>query len=53
MRNIEKMMDTIVLAFEKQLDNLFQDEAMDISTDITVLEGMLEREGLTGDPMNK
>ena len=32
--------------FEKQLDSLFGAEALDISTDITVLEGMLEREGL-------
>ena len=39
-------MDTIVAAFEKQLDSLFGAEALDISTDITVLEGMLEREGL-------
>ena len=28
------------------LDSLFGAEALDISTDITVLEGMLEREGL-------
>lgn len=47
MHSIEGMMHTIVLAFEKQLDYLFQDEAMDISTDITVMEGMLEQEGLT------
>ena len=46
MHNIEGIMHTIVLAFEKQLDHLFQDEAMDIATDITVLEGMLAQEGL-------
>lgn len=47
MLKVENIMDTIVIAFEKQLDSLFGTEALDISTDITVLEGMLEREGLT------
>lgn len=46
MQKVESMMDTIVAAFEKQLDALFHAEALDISTDITVLEGMLQREGL-------
>ena len=41
-------LDTIVLAFEKQLDGLFGDQAMDLSTDITVLDNMMAREGLTG-----
>ena len=45
--NIEGMLSTIADAFEKQLDNLFADQALDISTDITVLEGMLTQEGLT------
>ena len=49
MNKIEAMMDTIVVAFEKQLDSLFGAEALDISTDITVLENMLHREGLTGE----
>lgn len=53
MLSIERMMNTIVMAFEKQLDHLFADEAMDISTDITVLEGMLAQEGLTGSDFNK
>ena len=48
MEKVEGMMDTIVLAFEKQLDGLFGDQAMDISTDITVLDNMMAREGLTG-----
>ena len=43
---VEGMMKTIVSAFEKQLDALFGTEAMDISTDITVLETMMQREGL-------
>ena len=45
---IEDMMDTICKAFDKQLDSLYGEEALDISTDITVLENMLAQEGLTG-----
>ena len=44
MQRVESMMGTIVTAFEKQLDMLFGSEAMDISTDITVLENMMKRE---------
>lgn len=43
---IEDTMDTINLAFENLLDDLFQDAAMDVSTDISVLETMLAQEGL-------
>ena len=48
MGRIETMMDTIVTAFDRQLDALFGDIALDISTDITVMEQMLAREGLGG-----
>ena len=51
MERVEKMMATIVTAFEKQLDSLFGADAMDISTDITVLETMMAREGLAGERM--
>lgn len=44
-------MRTVVAAFEKQLDSLYGAEALDISTDITVLETMMAREGLTEDPL--
>ncbi|WP_251448797.1 5-bromo-4-chloroindolyl phosphate hydrolysis family protein [Vermiculatibacterium agrestimuris] len=44
---IDAMMDTIVAAFDKQLDALFADEALDISTDITVMENLLKQEGLS------
>ena len=46
MEKIEAMMDTIVMAFHKQLDALFRDEAMDIASDITVMENLLAQEGL-------
>ena len=49
---IETMLATIVLSFDKQLDSLFGEEALDISTDITVLEGMMAREGF-GDQVLK
>ena len=51
MHKVESMMDTIIKAFEKQLDNLFGAEAMDISTDMVVLENMMAREGLTEGPL--
>ena len=42
---VEGMMDTITQAYDKQLDSLFREEALDISTDITVMENLLAREG--------
>ena len=47
MERVRGMMGTIVTAFERQLDSLFGDQALDISTDITVLDNMMAREGLT------
>ena len=48
---VEGMMRNIVAAFEKQLDALYGSDALDISTDISVLETMMAREGLTGQPL--
>lgn len=45
---IESMMDKVVEGFEKQLDRLFQNDAMDITTDVEVLEQMLQNDGLSG-----
>ena len=45
---VEQMLDTLCAAFDKQLDALFGDEALDISTDITVMENLLAQEGLSG-----
>jgi len=45
-QRIEDMLDTIIAAYEKQLDALFSNEALDIETDIEVLDAMLTREGL-------
>lgn len=46
---IEGMMDQVVAGFEKQLDKLFQDDAMDITSDVQVLENMLKKDGLSDD----
>ena len=40
-------MDKVVEGFEKQLDKLFQDDALDITTDVAVLEKMLDKDGLS------
>ena len=53
MERVESMMSNIVTAFERQLDSLFGDQALDISTDITVLENMMAREGLSDDPIHQ
>ena len=45
---VEGMLDTICTAFTRQLDDLYGDEAMDISAEITVMEQMLAQEGLGG-----
>lgn len=49
-QKVEQMLDTLCAAFDKQLDALFGDEALDISTDITVMENLLAQEGLSSGP---
>ncbi len=41
---IRKTMDNIVLGFERQLDELYRSDAMDIDSDIRVMESMLRRD---------
>ena len=43
---IRQAMDVVLRAFDKQLDALYQDEMLDISTDIDVMETMLKQDGL-------
>lgn len=50
---IEKTLDTINNAFEKLLDDLFEELALDISTDISVLETLFTQEGLKKDDFKK
>jgi len=48
MGRIEDMLDTAIVAYKKQLDSLFANQALDIETDIEVMNAMLAREGLAG-----
>jgi len=50
---IEQTLDTLNLAFEKLLDDLFEDVALDVSSDITVLNTLLAQEGLTEDELTR
>lgn len=52
-REIEQTLDTLNLAFEKLLDELFADTALDVSSDISVLNTLLAQEGLTEDEFTK
>ena len=52
-KNIERSMDLLVTAFENQLDKLFQSDALDVTTDIAALEGMLNMDGLTDSAFGK
>lgn len=48
-REIETTLDTLNVAFEKLLDDLFQETAWDVSSDISVLNTMLAQDGLKED----
>jgi len=47
--NILSVLDRLILSWQKQLDALFSDEALDIETDIKVLDSLLSGEGLAGE----
>ena len=49
MKNINEMLDAAIEAFKKRLDSLFENQALDIETDIAVMNQMLAREGLSGE----
>lgn len=44
--NIEKMLETAIEAYKRQLDSLFENQAIDIDAEISVMNNMLRREGL-------
>lgn len=48
MKSITEMLDTAIEAYKKLLDSLFANQALDIETDIDVMNKMLAREGLSG-----
>ena len=45
-QQISQIMDTLIKGFEKQLDQLFSTQAIDINSDIEVLENMMAADGL-------
>ena len=46
-KEIRHTLDTINGAFEKLLDDFYQDKTFDVLSDASVLQSMLAREGLT------
>ena len=46
-KEIRQTLDTINGAFEKLLDDFYQDKTFDVLSDASVLQSMLAREGLT------
>lgn len=46
MDSVREVMGTVAAAFDRQLDSLFADVALDITTDITVLENLMAAQGL-------
>lgn len=51
--SIETLLDTALAAFDKELDSLYGDEAIDVTSDIKVMESMLAQDGLTDDELMK
>ena len=47
MAQIGQLLDKILVAFQKQLDTLFDADVMDITAEIRVMEQMLQSSGLT------
>lgn len=47
MTQIEDMLDKVIVAFQKQLDSLFERDVVDITADIQVMEQMMAAQGLT------
>lgn len=53
MSDIEHSMDTILSAFSKFLDNLYENSTIDIQTDISVLKTVLSQDGLLKNDFEK
>lgn len=51
-REIEGALNTLNTAFEKLLDSLYRERAIDVSSDISVLRTVLAQEGLTQSPFD-
>ena len=51
-KRITEAMDVVLGAFSKQLETLYQNDMLDITTDIDVLETMLKQDSLLGSDFN-
>ena len=49
MQQIEDLLDKVIVAFQKQLDSLFERDLIDITADIQVMEQMMTSHGLTNE----
>ena len=47
MQKIEDLLDKVIIAFQRQLDALFEADVVDVTADIRVMEQMMASEGLT------
>ena len=51
-KEIRETLDKVITAFEALREKIFQEEVLDVSTDLDVLEAMMSQEGLIQDEMN-
>ena len=45
-KRVEEAMDIVLDAFQKQHDQLYQRDMLDVTTDISVLETLMKQDGL-------
>ena len=46
-KEIEEALDTIVTAYEQLLENIYEEQEMDILSDISAVEMMIKQDGLS------
>ena len=51
-KEIRETLDKVITAFEALREKIFQEEVLDVSTDLDVLEAMMSQEGLINDELN-
>jgi len=51
-KEIRETLDKVITAFEALREKIFQEEVLDVSTDLDVLEAMMSQEGLIKDELN-
>lgn len=51
-KEIRETLDKVITAFEALREKIYQEEVLDVSTDLDVLEAMMSQEGLIRDELN-